>query len=266
MIAKAIMQGMQRVGEDAEQRSSQTYRGRPQSEIAIFYGLSGGLRNVLRDYRESGRRALFIDLGYWGRRKKTRWDGFHKIVLNARHPTAYFRDTPKPHDRFAQFSVPVQPWRTSGEPVIVIGMSQKAAAEEHYRAEEWERDTVQRLRKMTRRPIIYRPKPNWPGARPIPGTQLQRDIPIPDALVGAHAIVTHHSNVAVDAILAGIPAICPDGVASVISSHDLESIESPLLSRDRAQWAADLAYCQWNMAEMADGTAWRMLGQMGLLG
>ncbi len=71
--------------------------------------------------------------------------------------------------------------------------------------------------------------------------------------------MTHHSNVAVEAIMNGIPAICPIGVASVMAGHDLSQIEAPPMPEGREQWAADIAYCQWSLAEMQSGAAWRHL-------
>lgn len=230
--------------------------------MAIFYGLAGGLRNVLRDYREAGRKAIYIDLGYWGRRKRTRWDGYHKLVLNDRHPTAYFQRRKHAPDRFAQFGIRIQKWRREmpGAHILVAGMSAKAAAAEGLAPEQWERETIAALGELTSRPIIYRPKPNWPDSRPIPGSIWGgRNDPLEAQLRNCHAVVAHHSNIAVDALMAGVPCICPGGVASVLSGHDLTQIESPPMPGGRKQWAADLAYTQWSKEEMESGAAFRYL-------
>lgn len=236
--------------------------------MAIFYGWAGGLRNVFNQYRDSGRKAVYIDLGYWGRRKRTRWDGYHKLVLNDRHPTAYFQNRQHPPDRFKKFRVPILPWRRSHpeSPILVAGMSAKAASAEGFAPEQWERDTIKRLREITNRPIIYRPKPNWPDSHPIPGSQWGgRDVPLELALKNCHAVVSHHSNVAVDALLAGVPCICPGGVASVLSGHELEQVEDPPMPDGREQWAADLAYTQWSMEEMHSGHALQYLIEEDLI-
>lgn len=259
IVGEAMFAGMRAAGEDAELKSSASYRGLPRAEVAVFYGLAGGLRRVLADYREKRRRAIYIDLGYWGRRKKTRWDGFHKMVLNARHPTAYFQAKPHPPDRFAQFGIAVEPWRSEGRHILIAGMSAKAAAAEGLRPEQWERATIARLRQITKRPLIYRPKPNWIGARPISGSTFDPERPLAAALRDCHAVVAHHSNVAVDALIAGIPVHCPLGVASVLGEPELAKIENPRMPDGRAQWAADLAYCQFSLEEMTSGVAWRTL-------
>jgi hypothetical protein len=259
--------GARRCGLPVDLKASTTYRkGQPaRHQVALFYGLAHGLRDVLADFRATGRKAIYIDLGYWGRRKRTRFDGYHKLVLNDRHPTAYFQRVPKSPERFIAHGVPILPWREEGDHILVVGMSAKAAAAEGLVAESWERQTIAQLRQLTKRPIIYRPKPNWDGSRPIEGARYEREQPLEEALRGAHAVVARHSNVAVDALLAGIPCICPHGVASVLSGHDLSQIETPPMPAGREQWAADLAHVQWSIAEMESGAAWSYLIREGLV-
>lgn len=264
IVGEAIFAGIKAAGWHVEKRSSRTYDGIPQG-IAVFYGLAEGLRRVFDDHRRAGR-AIFIDLGYWGRRKRTRWDGYHKMVLNARHPTEYFQARPHSADRFSAFGLEVKPWRKSGDRIVVAGMSAKAAAAEGLGCEQWERETIAQLRQITTLPIVYRPKPNCPMVRPIHGSVYETGIDIEQSLRGAHAVVTHHSNVAVDALLAGVPVFCPFGAASVLAEPDLANIDNPRMPDGREQWAADLAYCQFSVEEMASGAAWRMLRAEGLLG
>jgi hypothetical protein len=79
-------------------------------------------------------------------------------------------------------------------------------------------------------------------------------------LQGAHAVVTFNSNTGVDAVIAGVPIFTIDrgSMAWEVSDHDLSEIEKPNLY-DREQWAHNLAYTQWTMAEMAGGWAWSHL-------
>ena len=85
------------------------------------------------------------------------------------------------------------------------------------------------------------------------------------ALKGAWAVVTHHSNVAVDGLLQGIPAFCWQGVAAPLSSQDLTKIETPVYPDGREQWTADIAWCQWSIAEMKAGLPWLHLKSEGLI-
>jgi len=144
-------------------------------------------------------------------------------------------------------------------------MSAKAAMAEELRPGHWEAKTIARLKRLTDRPIVFRPKPNCRAARPIAGSTFAPTQPLDDALRDCHAVVTHHSNVAVDALLAGVPVFCESGVASVLGCADINAIEQPIMPAGRAQWAADLAWCQWNVQEMRDGLAYKYLLSEGLI-
>lgn len=241
-------------------------------DCAVFYGLEGNCRQILTDYSKFGT-AVYVDLGYWGRREGGRWAGFHKVTLNGRHPTSYFQVRKHPPDRLARFHVEPKPWRAAGSHILLAGMGDKGAWAEGFRPEEWERAALTELRKFTDRPIVYRPKPSWKTAKPIAGTLYSpHNRPVEADLAGCWAVVTHHSNVAVDALVAGVPTFCWGGVAEPLSSKNLAEIERPYYpgresgENDRAQWMADIAYTQWNIAEMRQGLPWRHLKAERLIG
>lgn len=254
-----MAEGAASLGIDFAKRPARSFR-RVDTRVAIFYGLADGLHAILRAYAAAPwAKAVYVDLGYWGRRKSSRFDGYHKMVADARHPTDYFQNIPKPPDRLAVHGVQIKPWRPEGRHILVAGMSAKAARAEGMDPERWESETIERLRRITNRPIVYRPKPNCDRARPIPGASFERDSSIEEALLDCHAVVTHHSNVAVDALMAGIPCISPFGVASRLSRHSVDDIENLLMPEGREQFAADLAYCQYSVSEMRAGIAWRYI-------
>jgi hypothetical protein len=264
LCAKAMRSGIMQHEQNVLMQASLNYH-HPDHDIAVFYGLAEGLRRVFDDYVKAGRKVVFVDMGYWNRRKRGRFDGYHKISVNDRHPTAYFQDRKHTADRLKEQGIKIAPWREKGRHIVVVGMSAKAALHAGFQPHQWERETIEKLKKMTKRPIIYRPKPNWLAAHRFQGVGFMKTEPLEQVLAGAHCVVAHHSNVAVDAILAGIPAICPGGVASVMAGHDLTQVESPPMPEGREQWAADIAYCQWSLGEMASGRVWQHLKREGLL-
>ena len=71
-------------------------------------------------------------------------------------------------------------------------------------------------------------------------------------------VVCHSSGVAVDALMAGVPAITlhPASFVYPICSHELSEIENPKMA-DRIAWFSRLAYCQWTLAEIKSGEVWR---------
>lgn len=263
-IARALLAGCRASAIHAVLRDDNKFTA-PREPVAAFYGFQGRLPTVMADYVASGRRVIFVDLGYWHRRLSGRFDGYHKIAIDARDPTLYLMDKDRPHDRMKLFQVNAARWRPEGRHILVAGMSGKSAESHGFAPEEWERQTIAELRRHTDRTILYRPKPSWLGARPIPGSTMAPRQPLDVAMLNCHAVVTHHSNVAIDSLIAGIPAFCWEGAASIMSSHDLSKIEAPWRPDGRSQWLANLAYCQWSTAEMRSGQLWRFLIEEGVI-
>lgn len=265
IVCEAMARGIAATGDKVVVRPASSWR-RKQARIAVFYGLVGNLALALRQQKLDGGTAIYIDLGWWGRRNGGRWGCYHKITIDDRHPTAYFQNRAHDASRFAVHKLKIAPWRGKGRHILVAGMSAKAARAEGFAPEQWERRTIAELRRFTARPIIYRAKPNWKQAKPLPGAAFSPGFqPLDKALANCHAVVGHHSNVCVDALIAGVPVFCTKGVARPMGLADLKQIEAPILPDDRAQWAADVAWCQWDVREMAEGLPWRHLKDEGLI-
>lgn len=263
-LAHMAHAGVLRAGDTADLRSDGDYRG-PDTPVALFYGYEKNLPRVMEDYREAGKRAVYIDLGYFGRRMGGRWEGYHKVAVNDRHPTAYFQKARHDMRRARKFGLSPKPW-SKGKHVLIAGMSDRAAQACGLNPAEWEREAIKEIAKHTDRPIIYRPKPSWTAARPIPGASFSpKAEPLERVLRNCHAVVTHHSNVAVEALLMGVPAFAFEGVAKPMGLQDLSRIEDPMRPDGRRQWINDIAYCQWNGAELRSGEMWKHLKGEGLI-
>lgn len=261
-----MARGITACGDQVTRRFEHQYNGKVEHEVAVFYGLQGKMPSIFYDYKREAK-AVYVDLGYWGRREGGRWTGYHKVAVNDRHPTTYYRARQHAPDRVGRFGLIPKPWRTKGFHILLCGMGDKGALAEGYLPEQWERDAIREIRKYTKRPIIYRPKPSWKTARPIDGVgySAPHDKTLEQDLRLCHAVVTHHSNAAVDAIVEGIPAFCWGGVAAGMSSQDLSEIETPYFPTGRAEWIADIAYTQWCIAEMEAGRPWLHLKEEGLI-
>lgn len=78
--------------------------------------------------------------------------------------------------------------------------------------------------------------------------------PLADDLFGAWAVVTHSSNVAVDAVISGIPVfVQPTSPAAPIGKLDLD-LNNPI-TPGRNRWIRSLASQHFTINEMKDGTA-----------
>lgn len=77
--------------------------------------------------------------------------------------------------------------------------------------------------------------------------------------IGWHDVVIGSSGSAMfEAIQMGIPTICldPDNDCAPVCS---DSIDADLFRGDRELWLHEMSYKQFSLAEIADGTAWRLL-------
>lgn len=265
-VCQAMLTGLRRLGVHAGMKSSLTYR-RPETRVGIFYGISGRLVRALADYPAEGRTAVHFDLGYWGRKEGGRFSGFHKLTINDRHPNNYFQRRAHDGSRLARFGVEIEPWRTDGRHIVVAAMGPKGSRAEGFNPYEWERRAIAELKKHTDRPIVFRPKPNHEHARPIEGTIFGHGEDLREALRGAHALVTHHSNAAIEALAAGVPAFVAEGPCLALGAEmaDLSRIEEPPRPSGRKQFLADLAWCQWSISEIEEGLPWRHLKEEGLI-
>ena len=270
VIAAALETGARRAGYRTLLRGDSSYKTCGTiGDVAAFYGYQKCFPQMMADYLAADKSVVFVDLGYWSRRRGGRYVGYHKVTINERHPNKYLMTRKRDFSRLTRLGIRAAPWKPAGDFIIVAGMSDKSATSYGMKPEEWERWAVAELRKHTNRPIIYRPKPSWFDAKPIAGSEFKAAKASSDAtaetFIGCHAVVTHHSNIAIDALVHGIPAFCWDGAAVCMSSQDLAQIESPMRPDGREQWLANLAWCQWSVEEMRNGIMWQYLKQDGAI-
>lgn len=141
---------------------------------------------------------------------------------------------------------------------------------------EWLLDTIEELRKITKRQIRIRfhPAMSEKGHENFFGDvgkivfKNYNDIVWSDGisrtlqedLKEAKTCVTYSSGSAIDSIVYGIPTIAIDegNFAYPISSKSIDAVEDPALADEQTvnQWLQDLSYCQWNRVEMSNGRAW----------
>lgn len=264
-ICNAMECGIKSVGDIPKCIMESRYRG-PEADVAVFYGYVGNLPKAMKEYTAEGRHVVYVDLGYWGRLLGGgRWYGYHKISVNARHPTAYFQRRKHSSDRATLLGITPQPWCT-GKHILLAGMGPKSAKVEGLELAQWERDAVLEIKRHTDRRIVYRPKPSWRNAEPIEGADFSHcSQDVGDVLQDCHAVVTHHSNAAVDGLVQGVPAFCWHGVAQPMSLQDISRIDDPWRPEGREQWIADIAWTQFNVDEMKEGVPWRHLKNDGLI-
>lgn len=219
----------------------------PDTTIPIV-GCSPYLRPLITEWRARRRPWIYWDRGYFRRVFATDLPtgedgGFYRWHLNAFQAQAV-RDVPG--DRWKAAGIPLTPWARGGRHIVVAEPS--PTYERFHGIEGWTARTVAALQSITDRPIVTRDKEQQRSGRP-----LRAD------LAGAHCLVTHGSNAAVEAVVMGCPVfVHPDSAAALVGRTDLGAIETPIYP-DREKWISSLAYDHFNERELIDGTLWRLL-------
>lgn len=219
------------------------------ADVAVCYGWK--LHQRYANYP----RFVYADLGYWHRETS------YRLVVDGWSPHLYVR-AGLPASRLKRLGVEVQPWRTGGDTITIAGSTGKSSVEHGLAYRAWEIDVVRQLQGCGKR-IAYRPKPTDRDKAPIAGAEYDVG-PIDCALRRSCAVVTHHSNAAVEALVAGVPVHCETGVAAAFSVP-LAEVANPPLLEGREQFLADTAWLNWSLDEMRSGAAWAHMKERGLL-
>lgn len=263
ILADAFRDGVRAHGDEIELRALQPTVEVANCDVAVMVGVKS--RELFRAHWQAGAHTIMIDKGYIRHSAKGPvkiWE-YWRCAVDAHHPTATLMKTARPFDRLEQLHIPLKPWRKTGSHIVMAGSSAKY--HEFYGMKEptnYAIKLTRHLKSITGRTIVYRPKPSWHEAVPVEGTVFSQGGQIEDVLKDAWALVTHGSNACWEAVVQGIPCIVlGDAVAKPISSQAVEEIENPLMVTPsvRAQWMANLAYCQWTQQEFASGEAWAIL-------
>ncbi|MBI3315706.1 MAG: hypothetical protein HYZ87_01855 [Candidatus Omnitrophica bacterium] len=230
-------------------------------DIVCTRGISES-RPVMNACFEKGVNVIYCDKSYVNRG----WNdaGAHyRFSVNSFHPLHYFQKDPHPSDRWEKLGIDRLPRQNGGKYIVYASIPQKSANWHGFNAIEYAEKVIQKIKSITDRPIVYRPRKVKEPPPPIPGTLYSYNrCTIREELKDAYALVTYASNAAADAILAGVPAfVLGPGIARPVANTDLNALDDPYFPPDekRAQWCYDLAYCQWSIDEMREGLAWKEL-------
>lgn len=183
---------------------------------------------------KAGRPFLQIDNGFVQPARGT-LIGYYRISYNGLSPVL-LADAPT-----SRIKVAMAPWRTNGRHVVLALPGSGFGRAISLDMGTWIHASQTVLRRATKRPIIVRPKKS--------GRTMDAD------MRGCWAMVTHSSNVAVDAVLMGVPVfVAPTCPASPVGNIDLTKMETPNMP-DRLRWFNSLMAQQFSVDEMRSGFA-----------
>ncbi len=222
---------------------------------------------TLNGVRASGKPYVNVGNGFFDK------DNFHAVSWNGGvKGRGDFCAKNSPPDRWERNGWQIKPWRreTSYGHVLLCGQvpddpsvqpfesgASTPTWASHY---DWFRLMVKRITYLSQRAIVFRPHPLITAAAPyLAGTQRSANEDFKADLRHAHVVVTYNSTASALAVLEGIPIVV-DGkhsVAEPVAEISLQGgLHGPTLHDRREQWAANLAYSQWTLAEMCRGECW----------
>lgn len=190
---------------------------------------------------KTGRPFWHIDNGFWypGRGGN---QGYYRFTYRGMTPILLPQT-----DDLREPTVRLQPWRATGRHVLFAAPGIHFGLALNLEVKEWCERAVWCMRKVCKeigREFRVR----------------DRDSPRPLAadLADCWALITHSSNVAVDAAIAGIPVfVQPTSPAAPIGRLDCK-LDEPVRP-PRNHWLRSLASQHFTVAEMADGIAWKWM-------
>ena len=196
---------------------------------------------IMKQCWQDKRDFYYVDSGYFGNQPNplnpSGWKLWHRVVKNdLQHGVIVAR----PADRWERLNIKLLP-RRYGRQIIVAAPDEKPCKFYSIDQQTWIDQTVATIRQYTDRPIVIRQRAP---------KRVDRVLSDPLSRVLAddvHALVTF--------------AMAPANAASPVSSQDLSQIDSPYWAdQDKIHaWACHLAYGQFNIGELKDGTAYRIL-------
>lgn len=212
---------------------------------AVLYGVDPTTEPLYRRIVAEGHPYYYIDNGYF----RSKWSGGDYYRVTRDRPQHGGGGT-SDGKRWAALGLNIKPWRQGGTHILIACQSDYWYQRHgQINAKAWAAQVLADLKARTQRPVLVR------------GKELagKKDQLIADAFKDCWAVVVHSSNVAVDALLEGIPVFCSHPCAAYALSGGVQDIERPMYSEQRERWAAVLADNQWTIEEIRCGSCWAAL-------
>jgi len=254
--------------EEHEQKRMRVYYDRVQKTSPRFASaFAKGCGGVMTTEYQFGRWAGFGSPRYWGDLKTTREAGldwyfgdhayigrgkYYRVTHNAFQKTkmddSSIWETKENKERLDKLNISIHSWRKEGAYILLCPPDYAIACLHGISVSIWMKKVRAQIEKNTDRPIKIR--------------QRKSRVPLDADLQRAWLVVSAFSNIAVDAVIQGIPVYCthPCG-ATPMATKSLKQIEKPRYSDNRREWLLNLMANQWTLNEIRKGMCWRAIGR-----
>jgi hypothetical protein len=240
-------------GENVRPTELESWRYEDSDQPLIIRGIMK--HKIVKRCWQDQRDFFYMDTGYFGNRagpnNPNGWKLWHRVVPdNFQHGDIVSR----PNDRWRQFDIEIKP-RQHGQNIYIVMPEEKPCVVYGTTVSDWLQQTLATIKAHTDRPVVIRHRNK--------NRQVREAEPFVDLLSTAHAVVVYNSIAATEAVLAGVPAYitAPCNAADPVANRDLTTIDNPWLpDQDQVyQWACHLAYGQFHVNELRNGTAHKIL-------
>lgn len=219
-------------------------------DLAVMWGHKFDL--VIDAQHSCGGDYLVMECGYLGDRLENLSLGFNG--LNG-HATFIHPEAPD-SSRGEQFYHLIQEPSDRAEYYLICG---QVLGDASLAGVDYPRLVYNLPRQFNGLPVYFRPHPLDRGYQ-ITDHEICPHQPLNEALRRAAQVWIYNSNSGVDAILAGTPVAAFDRGA-MCWNYSTHCVMDPPQLGDREAMVNELAWCQWHIEEIRNGTAWECLKQ-----
>lgn len=168
----------------------------------------------------------------------------------------------------------LQPWRTSGEYILVCAQRDGGWSMGRKSTVDWIKETILEIRKHTNKKIKIRMHPgdgkNDLHIRKLKVKKYQnvdlidyKNTSLLQNLQYASSVVVYNSSPSVAAAIEGVPVFITDPVpqrcqAFPVGNTNLSNINNPA-TFDRELWIQQIAQMHWNQKDLITGAAWNWM-------
>lgn len=179
-------------------------------EWLIIFGWGASVhQQAIRAHRAKGKPVLILDYGYFNNNNKERV----RFSVNDLFPDKQLQFA-EDDTRFKKFCSGIKDVHKKDGPILLIELTPKSIIGFHYPNNyNWEEQQVTKIKAAyPKHKIIFRPK--RVTGKHVSGTVKVHQGDIQQLLNGASLAVMHHSNVAIDCALSGIPCVTQKGIGA----------------------------------------------------
>lgn len=209
----------------------------------MLYGVGEPSRSRARQHHlRNGGNVIMWDLGYFDRESALRL-AINDEHVNAEHLYKAPAEGRSPNIKLRHDADP-------DGPVLLVGIGKKSLAHLSLENLEWEFAAIKKIKQQyPGKKIRWRPKGQ--NAPLIAGTELWHTQPIEDALRGCSLVWCRHSNVGIDATIAGIPVHCEGGATLAF-----QQIHPQPTDEQRLDFLQRLGWFNWRPKEARQAWSW----------